>query len=44
MDHIHYEDIAALQEDDLDCLSIEALFAEMLIEDDTGLAPCWGDE
>ena len=54
MEYIHYEDIASFDEDALDCLSLDALFAEFLIEeelelaplpeDETGLAPCWGDE
>lgn len=44
MEYIHYEDIASFDEDALDCLSLDALFAELLIEDETGLAPCWEDE
>lgn len=38
---ICYDDIANVIEDDLDCLSLEALFAELIVEDETGLAPLW---
>ena len=40
MEFVAYENITDVIEDDLDCLSIEALFAELLIEDETGLASC----
>jgi len=35
----NYFNILTVEEDDLDCLSIEALFVEFLIEDETGVAP-----
>lgn len=44
MEYIHYDDIVAFEEADLDCLSLDALFAEMLIEDETGLTSCWDEE
>lgn len=45
MDYIHYDDIAGFTEASLDCLSIEALFAEMLIEEETGMyADRYADE
>lgn len=44
MEYIHYEDIADFDEAALDCLSLDALFAEFLIEDETGLASCWEDD
>lgn len=31
MDHIHYDDIAAFEEAPLDCLSLDALFLELLV-------------
>lgn len=37
MEYIHYDDIAAFDEAPLDCLSLDALFLEFLIEDTTGL-------
>ena len=37
MEYIHYDDIADFSEADLDCLSLDALFAEMLIEEETGM-------
>jgi hypothetical protein len=30
MDHIHYDDIAEFDEAPLDCLSLDALFLELL--------------
>lgn len=30
MEHIHYDDIAAFDEEPLDCLSLDALFLELL--------------
>jgi hypothetical protein len=33
MDHIHYDDIAAFDEAPLDCLSLDALFLELLTGD-----------
>lgn len=30
MEHIHYDDIAAFEEAPLDCLSLDALFLELL--------------
>ena len=39
MEFIAYDHILNVEEDDLDCLSIEALFAELLIEDETGMMP-----
>jgi hypothetical protein len=44
MEYIHYDDIAAFEEAPLDCLSLDALFLELLIEDETGLSPCWDEE
>lgn len=44
MEFIAYDDIITVEEDDLDCLSIEALFIELLIEDETDMAPCWSEE
>jgi hypothetical protein len=38
MEFMHYENITDVIEDDLDCLSLEALFAELLIEDELGVA------
>lgn len=43
MEYIHYEDIAAFEEDDLDCLSLEALLAELFIEEETGMTPFDGE-
>jgi hypothetical protein len=37
----NYYEIITVEEDDLDCLSIEALFAEFIIEDETGMMPIW---
>ena len=37
MEHTHYEFITEVIESPLDCLSAEALIAEWLIEDVTGL-------
>lgn len=33
MDHIHYDYIAAFDEEPLDCLSLDALFLELLTGD-----------
>jgi len=33
-----YCDIITVEEDDLDCLSIEALFVELLCEEELGMA------
>ena len=33
MEFVDYANITDIIEDDMDCLSIEALFAELLIED-----------
>jgi hypothetical protein len=33
MDHIHYDDIATFEEEALDCLSLDALFLELLTGD-----------
>lgn len=44
MEHIHYDDIAAFDEDALDCLSLDALFVELLVEEETGLVPYWDEE
>lgn len=44
MEYVHYDDIASFDEAALDCLSLDALFAEFLIEDETGLAPLYDDE
>ena len=38
---ICFDDITDVIEGDLDCLSLEALFVEFLIEDETGLVPMW---
>jgi len=43
MEFIAYDNIITVEEDDLDCLSIEALFAEFLIEDETGMVPMWDE-
>jgi len=34
MEHIHYDDIAAFDEAPLDCLSLDALFLELLTQGD----------
>jgi hypothetical protein len=44
MQFVAYDHILTVEEDDLDCLSIEALFAEFLIEDVTGMAPMQEEE
>jgi hypothetical protein len=44
MEYIHYDDIVSFDEAALDCLSLDALFVEMLIEDETGLMPYWDEE
>lgn len=44
MEYIRYDDIAAFEEDPLDCLSLDALFAEWLIEDVTGVTSVWDGE
>jgi hypothetical protein len=36
MEFMQYENITDVIEDDLDCLSLEALFAELLIEEEMG--------
>lgn len=41
---IHYDDITDVIESDLDCLSLDALVAEWLVEDETGLPSCWSDD
>jgi hypothetical protein len=33
MEYIHYDDIAAFDEEPLDCLSLDALFLELLTGD-----------
>jgi hypothetical protein len=44
MEYIHYDDIVSFDEAALDCLSLDALLVEMLIEDETGLMPYWDEE
>tara|TARA_R110000868_G_scaffold232939_1_gene486657 strand:- start:461 stop:601 length:141 start_codon:yes stop_codon:yes gene_type:complete len=44
MEYVHYDDIVSFDEAALDCLSLDALFAEMLIEEETGLMPYWDEE
>jgi hypothetical protein len=44
MEHIHYDYIANFEEAPLDCLSVEALTVEWLVEQETGLSPVWNDE
>lgn len=44
MDFIHYDEIVSFDEAALDCLSLDALFAELLIEDETGLTPFYDEE
>ena len=44
MTYFNYDDIAGIDESPLDCLSLDALFAELVIEDETGLVPFWEDE
>lgn len=38
MEFMQYDDVTDVIEDDLDCLSVEAIFVEMLIEDEMGVA------
>jgi hypothetical protein len=38
MEFMQYDNITDVIEDDLDCLSLEALFVELLVEDEMGVA------
>lgn len=45
MEYLHYEDITGIEEAPLDCLSLDALFAELFIEEETGMyADCYADD
>jgi hypothetical protein len=44
MSAFDYDDICGIEETPLDCLSAEALVAEWLIEEMTGLHPVWDEE
>lgn len=43
MEFVDYANITDIIEDDMDCLSIEALLAELFIEEETGIASYWED-
>lgn len=36
MEFMHYDNITDVIEDDLDCLSVEAIFVEMVVEEEMG--------